>query len=261
MTAATIRVLGCSGSIAAGSRTTSFLLDSDVLIDAGTGVGDLTLDELAAIDHIFVSHSHLDHVLSIGLLADSVARRRIDRPPIRVHALPATLDALRQHIFNGVIWPDFTRLPSAEQPMLAFEAFSIGDVLTLGDRRIEVLPARHTVPAVGFAVLGPTDDSGAWVFTGDTGPNPALWQRLRTMKVAHLVIETAFSDEERALAKISSHLCPAALGKELAQLDGSVAVHITHIKPGEVAAVMAQIEALGSPHRIAALLAGHTIAL
>jgi cAMP phosphodiesterase len=261
MTAATIRVLGCSGSIAAGSRTTSFLLDGDVLIDAGTGVGDLTLDELAAIDHIFVSHSHLDHVLSIGLLADSVARRRVDRPPIRVHALPATLDALRQHIFNGIIWPDFTRLPSAEQPMLAFEPFSVGDVLTLADRRIEVLPARHTVPAVGFAVLGSTDGSGAWVFTGDTGPNPALWQRLRSLKVAHLVIETAFSDEERALAKISSHLCPAALGKELAQLDGSVAVHITHIKPGEVAAVMAQIEALGSRHQIAALMSGQVIRL
>jgi hypothetical protein len=41
-----IRVLGCSGSIAAGSRTTSFLVDDDVLVDAGTGVGDLTLDEM-----------------------------------------------------------------------------------------------------------------------------------------------------------------------------------------------------------------------
>ena len=61
-----IRVLGCSGSIAAGCRTTSFLIGHDVLVDAGTGVGDLTLDEMAAIDHIVVSHSHLDHVLSIG---------------------------------------------------------------------------------------------------------------------------------------------------------------------------------------------------
>jgi ribonuclease BN (tRNA processing enzyme) len=258
MTASTIRVLGCSGSIAAGSRTTAFLLDSDVLIDAGSGVGDLSLDELAAIDHILVSHSHLDHVLAIGLLADSVARTRIGRPPIRVHALPATIDALRTHLFNGVIWPDFTRLPTVEQPLLAFEPFAIGQVLAIGDRRIEVLPAEHTVPAVGFAVLA---EAGAWVFSGDTGPNPALWRRLRSLKVAHLVIETAFSDDERALAAVSSHLCPATLGQELAQLDGSVAVHITHIKPGEVGAVMAQIEALGSRHRIAALRAGSEFVL
>ena len=263
MTPSTIRVLGCSGSIAAGSRTTSFLLDADVLIDAGTGVGDLTLDELARIDHICISHSHLDHVLAIGLLADSVARRRVNAAPIVVHALPATLEALRKHIFNGVIWPDFTRLPSAEKPMLAFEPFAVGDVLTLGAHRIEVLPATHTVPAVGFAVL-PREggsDAGAWVFTGDTGPNPALWQRLRSLPLAHLVIETAFSDEERALAKISSHLCPALLGAELAQLEGSVTVHITHIKPGEVKAVMAQIAALGSRHRISALQSGQTLAL
>jgi len=232
-----------------------------VLIDAGTGVGDLTLDELALVDHILVSHSHLDHVLAIGLLADSVARRRAGGSPIRVHALPATLDALRQHIFNGVIWPDFTRLPSADKPLLAFEPFAIGDVLAIGTHRIEVLPAEHTVPAVGFAVLADNDAGGAWVFTGDTGPNPALWQRLRSMPVAHLVIETAFSDEERALASISNHLCPGSLGLELAQLDGSIAVHITHIKPGEVEAVMGQIQALGSRHRIAALASGQVVEL
>lgn len=257
----TIRVLGCSGSIAAGSRTTAFLLDDDVLIDAGTGVGDLTLDELARIDHVLVSHSHLDHVLAIGLLADSVARRRAGRPPIQVHALPATLAALRQHLFNGVIWPDFTRLPSAEHPVLAFTPLAVGDVLSVGARRVEVLPATHTVPAAGFAVLPLDDGGGAWVYTGDTGPNPALWQRLRHLPVAHLVIETAFSDEESTLARISSHLCPATLGHELAQLAGSVAVHITHIKPGEVDAVMAQIGALGSQHRIAALESGQVIEL
>ena len=255
-----IRVLGCSGAIAAGCKTTSFLLGETLLVDAGTGVGDLTLDELVRIDDILVSHSHLDHVLSIGLLADSVMRARaaLGRKPINVYALPETLAALRTHIFNGVIWPDFTRLPSAEQPILAFEPFAIGDVLAIGERRIEVLPAIHTVPAVGFAVLA---DAGAWVFTGDTGPNPALWQRLRNLSVAHLVIETAFSDEERALAKISSHLCPSMLGKELVQLNGSAAVHITHIKPGEVEAVMAQIEALGSRHRISALHSGHEMKL
>ena len=255
-----LNVLGCSGSIAAGCKTTAFLLDGDVLIDAGTGVGDLALESLACIDHILISHSHLDHVLSIGLLADSVmrVRRAQGRGPIRVHALPDTLAALRTHIFNGVIWPDFTRLPSAEDPVLELVPFEVGQVLTLNGKRIEVLSAAHTVPAVGFAV---ECAAGWWVYTGDTGPNPVLWERLRQMRVAHLIIETAFSDEERQLARISRHLCPSALGHELAQLAGSVDVHITHIKPGEVDAVMSEIGRLGTPHRIHALSAGQTMDL
>ena len=255
-----IRVLGCSGSIAAGSRTTSFLLDDNVLIDAGTGVGDLTLDEMAKIDHILVTHSHLDHVLSIGLLADSVTRRRhaASQPPVLVHALAETIAALREHVFNGVIWPDFTRLPDAINPVLRFQTIELGQRLTLGTRRIEVLPASHTVPAVGYAVLG---SRGAWVFSGDTGPNAALWQRLRDLPVAMLVIETAFGDDELALAKISKHLCPAQLKLELAQLAAPADVYITHIKPGEVDAVMTEIGAQHSPHRIQALVSGQLMTL
>ncbi|MBS0445276.1 MAG: 3',5'-cyclic-nucleotide phosphodiesterase [Proteobacteria bacterium] len=256
-----VHVLGCSGAIAAGCKTTAFLVDDDVLIDAGTGVGDMPLDAMARIDHILISHSHLDHVLSIGLLADTVLRQRRARgcAPIQVHALPETLAALRSHIFNGVVWPDFTRLPSAEQPVLEMLPCAIGDVLHLNGKRIEVLPAAHTVPAVGYAVDG--GDAGWWVYSGDTGPNPLLWQRLARMKVAHLVIETAFADEERALAHISQHLCPAELGSELAHLGGSVDVHITHIKPGEMDAVMAEIGRLKTPHRVSALTAGQLIQL
>lgn len=257
-----IRVLGCSGSIAAGSRTTSFLLDDDVLIDAGTGVGDLTLDEMAAIDHIFVSHSHLDHVLSIGLLADSVTRKRHARslPAVQVHALPATIDALRTHVFNGLIWPDFTRLPHPDHPVLRFSPVQVGDVIALGRRRIEVLPALHTVPAVGYAVWRDGPPAGpAWVFTGDTGPNPALWQRLAKMHIGTLVIETAFRDDEQDLAGISKHLCPQMLGRELANLQSPTQVLITHIKPGEVDAVMSEIEAQATPHRISAMATGQVI--
>ena len=114
-------------------------------------------------------------------------------------------------------------------------------------RRLRTPPATTGPPLPPFGMRSRT---------GDTGPNPALWQRLKDMKVAHLVIETAFSDEERQLARISRHLCPAMLGQELAQLDGSVDVHITHIKPGEMDAVMSEIGRLGTPHRIHALQAG-----
>ncbi|MBC7993833.1 MAG: 3',5'-cyclic-nucleotide phosphodiesterase [Rhizobacter sp.] len=255
-----IRVLGCSGAIAEGSRTTSFLVDHDVLVDAGTGVGDLPLEALAQIDHILISHSHLDHILAIGLLADSVMRLRAaqGRGPIQVHALPDTLEALRKHIFNGVIWPDFTRLPHADKPVLQLVPFTLGEQLQLGGKHFEVLSATHTVPAVGFALQG---RDGWWVYTGDTGPNPALWARLSSMKVTHLVIETAFSNEECELAQLSQHLCPKKLGLELNQLQGSVNVHITHIKPGEVCAVMAEVGALSTAHRVSALQAGQVLQL
>lgn len=255
-----IRVLGCSGSIAASRRTTAFLLDNDVLIDAGTGVGDLTLDEMATIEHILVSHSHLDHVLAVGLLVDSVMRRRRaeGRQPVQVHALPETIAALRTHLFNGVIWPDFTRLPNEQQPALQFRPLHVGQVIELGARRIEVLPAVHTVPTVGFAVLGA---AGAWVYTGDTGPNAALWRRLASMPVTALVIETAFRDDERQLASVTKHLCPEQLGAELAQLAQPVDVYITHIKPGEVDAVMSEVTELPLRHRIHPLVAGQQIAL
>jgi ribonuclease BN (tRNA processing enzyme) len=258
-----IRVLGCSGSIAAGSRTTSFLLDTSVLIDAGTGVGDLTLAEMVAIDHILVTHSHLDHVLSIGLLADSTARRRraAGKGPIVVHALPATIAALKLHIFNGVIWPDFTCLPDVEHPLIAFEPLAVGERLELAGRTIEVLSAAHTVPAVGYAVMATRADRGAWVFTGDTGPNPALWQRLAALPVASLVIETAFSDEEKTIAQVSGHLCPSELRAELQRLRQPTDVYITHIKPGEVERVMTEIAGLGSEHRVHALTTGQVIAL
>jgi ribonuclease BN (tRNA processing enzyme) len=250
-----IRVLGCSGAIAEGSRTTAFLVDDDVLVDAGTGVGDLPLEELARIDHILISHSHLDHVLAIGLLADSVmrVRRAEGRGPIRIHALPQTLLALRTHIFNGVIWPDFTRLPAPQEPALSMVPFEIGQQLILGGKTIEVLSAAHTVPAVGFAVR---HDRSWWVYTGDTGPNPALWERLSRMHVSDLVIETAFSDEEYDLARISKHLCPTELGRELKHLSVPVNVHLTHIKPGEREAVMTEVAALTTSHLIAPLSNG-----
>jgi ribonuclease BN (tRNA processing enzyme) len=150
-------------------------------------------------------------------------------------------------------------LPSAEQPVLRLVPFAIGDVLEIGGKRIEVLSAKHTVPAVGFAVDGGTQ--GWWVFSGDTGANPVLWQRLRRLKIAHLVIETAFSNDEHELARISRHLCPATLGLELAELEGSVDVYITHVKPGESENVMQQIEALGLSHRVSALAAGQVMRL
>jgi ribonuclease BN (tRNA processing enzyme) len=160
-----------------------------------------------------------------------------------------------------VIWPDFTRLPDVAHPALQFVPLVLGQVVEAAGHHIEVLPAQHTVPAVGYAVLGQSAGAGAWVYTGDTGPNAALWDRLATLKVAALVIETAFRDDEHAVATVSQHLCPARLQTELMQLAQPTDVYITHIKPGEVQTVMAEIAAQRTVHRILPLLSGQVLQL
>ena len=128
-----IQVLGCSGAIAQGCRTTAFLLDDDVLIDAGTGVGDLPLALMASVNHVFITHAHLDHVAALPLMLDAVASSRLARGAgaVQVHALPDTIAALRAHLFNGLIWPDFTAIPSTDHPLLAFVPLQVGERWTL----------------------------------------------------------------------------------------------------------------------------------
>ena len=232
-----VRVLGCSGGIGGALRTTSFLVDDDVLVDAGTGVGDLSLEQLAKVDHIFVSHSHLDHVTSIPFLVDTVCWMRA--APIVVYGIKETLDILRAHLFNWKIWPDFTQIPSADKPFMAYREIAPGETVTLGKRRFTAIPANHTVPAVGYAL---ETAKGALVYSGDTAPNDALWEVVnRTPNLKYLVIETAFSNKERDIARASKHLCPDLLAQELAKMRVSPEVFITHLKPGEGALTMKEI--------------------
>lgn len=225
-------------------RTTSMLLDTDILIDAGTGVGDLSVAELAQIDHVFVTHSHLDHVTSIPFLADTVGWMR-DKP-ITVHATHETLGILREHLFNWKLWPDFSKIPSEQNPVLRFEPIEIGVPVVLQGRTITPLPANHVVPAVGYQI---DSGNGSLVFTGDTTTNDALWPRVNAIaNLRYLIIETALSDEERELALASKHLCPSLLAEELVKLTGSPDVFITHLKPRESELIMREIAAQVTGH-------------
>ena len=235
-----LRVLGCSGGIGGNLRTTSFLLDRDVLIDAGTGVGELSLTELTAIEHIFVTHSHLDHVACIPLLLDSVGFTR-DRP-LTIYATAETLEILKQHIFNWKIWPDFSVIPNAQRPVMRYQPIKLGETIVLNKRKITAIPANHTVPAVGYHL---DSGSASLVFSGDTTTNDALWEVVNQINnLRYLIIETAFPDSEKDLAILSKHLCPSLLGNELSKLKLDAEVFITHLKPGEVEPTMREIENL-----------------
>ncbi|HEX8963113.1 MAG TPA: 3',5'-cyclic-nucleotide phosphodiesterase [Rhodocyclaceae bacterium] len=234
-----VRILGCSGGIGGRHlRTTSLLVDNDILIDAGTGVSDLSIAELAQIDHIFLTHTHLDHIACLPLMIDTVGDMR--GQPVTLHATDAVIEILRHHVFNWAVWPDFTEIPSPQQPFMRFEPMSVGRPVILDGRRIVPLPAAHTVPANAFQL-----DSGraSLVFSGDTGPCPALWTAVN--KIANLrtlIVETAFSNRERQLATASKHLCPDMLKEELASLQREAELFITHLKPGQVELTMQEIE-------------------
>lgn len=234
-----VRVLGCSGAIAKDCRTTSFLIDGEILVDAGTGVGDLTLDEMRKIDHVLLSHSHLDHVAALPLMVDAIAAQR--QEPLKIYALAGTIQALQAHIFNNVIWPDFSRIPTPEAPFISFHEIHVGQTFQLADKYVEVLPAVHTVPAAGFAV---TSGHGCWVYTGDTERNETFWNRVNQLNVAMLVIETAFSNREKDLARRSLHLSPTVLADELDCIarGKNYPIYITHTKPAETELIMAEIQ-------------------
>lgn len=232
-----VLVLGCSGGIGGKLRTTSLLLDDDVLIDAGTGVGDLSLEALTKIDHIFVTHSHLDHVTSIPFLVDTVGGMRTK--PLIVHALAETIADLRAHLFNWKLWPDFTEIPNPQQPMMRFSPVSLGHGHTIGGRTVTPLPANHVVPAVGYRL---DSGAGSLVFSGDTTTCDDLWKEVNLIgNLRYLIVETAFSNAERELAIRAKHFCPSLLSGQLDQLTQHAEIFITHLKPGEGDMIMREI--------------------
>ena len=245
-----IKILGCSGGIGGDMRTTSILVDEDVLIDAGTGVGDLSLEALLKIDHIFVTHTHLDHIVSIPLLLDTVMGLRTE--PITVHATLEVINILKQHVFNWLIWPNFNLIPDPAAPFLRYHEIFVGEGVRINSKIITAVPANHVIPAVGYQI-----DSGvnSLVFTGDTAGSAAFWHEINQIdNLKVLIIETAFSNAEMELARVSKHLCPFTLAEELGHLNSQPEVYITHLKPGEDKIIMQEIAAHPETQHCKALL-------
>jgi len=233
-----IRVLGCSGGIGAGAQTTAMLVDNDVLIDAGTGIGDLELEDIDSIRHVFLTHAHLDHIAGLPMLADRVFDENFDIP-LTVYAREETLHAVQDHLFNGVIWPDFSKLPTAENPMLRYQVCSPGDTVTIGHRDFYAVDVMHTVPSLGFTVQ---NSGGAFAVSGDTKTNETLWPVLNACDdLRVLVIEVSFPDEMAELAAEAGHYTPKSLTDDLKRLEHEPEIWLTGMKPGEEDRIFEQV--------------------
>lgn len=247
-----LRILGCSGGIADGLHTTTLLLNDEVLIDAGTGVGDLPLASMLLVEHVFLTHSHMDHIASIPMLLDSVFDR-IDTPVV-IHGLPETLQALQAHIFNNIIWPDFSVLPSPRNPVMRYQVMAPGEVFLYEDYTIEMIPVNHIIPGVGYRVQ--TLDK-AFAFSGDTTTNDRFWAALNQReRLDLLIVEAAFPDQDIDICRRAGHYCPRLLAEDLAKLEHRPEIYITHTKPGAELAIFEQCKKRISEHRINLLSGG-----
>ena len=242
-----LRVLGCSGGIGQNLRTSSYLVDDDILLDAGTGVGDMTLDAMRKLKHIFITHSHMDHIASIPLLVDTLFSDLNEQQPLIVHARQETIATFKKHIFNWEIWPDFTELPSKISPVLEFRPMLPGEVVEVADRSIEMIEVNHTVPAVAYAV---TANERVLVYSGDTTTNDNLWQVLNKYpRVDFMVLESAFANHDLELAKLAHHFCPSLLAEDLKKFRHNPRIGISHLKPGQEALIMQECHVAFGEHR------------
>ncbi len=223
-----VTVLGCNGSITGNLRTTCYQVDADVLIDAGTGAGDLSLQQAIAFDTVFLTHAHLDHCCMLPMLADAAGNFR--DTPLTVYALSDTISAIRRNLLNGEIWPDYAVLPTPERPYLRFQPIAPGETVELRGRRFTALPSKHSVPCVGYRV-----DSGtsSWVYSGDTTLCDAFWQALnRIENLRYLLIETTFLNANTSGAAHSGHMTAELLARGLHRLQHPVELFIVHMEAG-----------------------------
>jgi ribonuclease BN (tRNA processing enzyme) len=238
-----IRVLGSSGSEVPGHNLPAFLIDGEILLDAGTIGLSLTNDQQWKIKHILITHAHLDHIKGIPFLLDNIIIRNM-RHSITLMSGKDVLSDLKKNVLNDRIWPDFSKIPNKSKPVLRFSTINparskIIDGLTVHCERVN-----HSVPAYGYIIVG--KNNRAIAYTGDTGPTELLWKKMAKVNVCCLIIEVSFPNRMSKLAETSGHLTAKLLKKEIKKMETIPAnIYITHAKPQFMKDIRKEIKALG----------------
>ena len=238
-----VKVLGCSGSETIGHMPPGFLVNDRVMLDAGTISAALSIAGQSRITDIFISHTHLDHIKGILFLADNIIG--LTKQPVNIRAVPKVIDAIKTHLMNDVIWPDFTRIPTPKNPVLAYKPMKAGTTVAAAGLKIKAIPMNHPVPAVGFVV---SDGRSSFIYSADTGPNEKLWAEAKKVKnLKGIIVDTSFPNNMDFIAGLSGHFTPAQLHEDLrkAKVRNSVPIFIYHIKPVHKKRVIKELNDLG----------------
>jgi ribonuclease BN (tRNA processing enzyme) len=233
---------------------TSFLINGELALDAGSITQALPLDAQRRIRRIVLTHSHLDHTASIPFLVENTFGEQ--REALEILVTPQVMHTVKLHLFNNDTWPDFTRIPNDLLPALRLVQVEPRAPFSANGLQLTPVPVRHTVPTHGYLV---EDTDGAVLFTSDTGPTHEVWEVAnRTERLRALIVEVSFPSRMQSVADVSLHLTPTTLAGELAKLKRDVAVYLYHLKPAYVDELRQELAATRFPHPVEELRQGDT---
>ena len=233
-----IQILGGHGGLSKGHSTTSFLIDDKLLIDAGAVASTLSVEEQSKIDHILISHCHLDHIKDLAFLCDNCFGMR--KKPFEVFTHETVKKIIKAHLFNNIIWPDFSELPSVESPTINFNSIREEVKLRIGEFDITPIKVKHAHDAMGFIV---EKDQVAILFTLDTGPTDRIWEIARKIKnLKAIFTEVSFPNSLEKVAEVSDHHTANSLKFEMKKMPELIPVILTHLKPSYREIILKEIQ-------------------
>ncbi len=241
-----IKVLGCSGAEFPGHRPPSFLLNGKILFDTGSLTNVLDMKSQWKIEYIFITHSHLDHILGIPFLADNLIFRK-KKHRVNVVSIPPVIKTIRNSLLDGSIWPDFTVIPNAHAAILNLVELRPGHSMKVDGYTITPYPVNHSIPATGFLVENGKERR--FFYTGDTGPSDGTWEKIGAKEIHCLIIETSFPNRMEEIAIRTGHLTARLLKEELSKMIKlPERIYITHPKPQYSRLIKSEIKRLKIPH-------------
>ena len=234
-----IRVLGCAGTVSTESKTSAFLVNDKVLLDSGTICSSLSIEELRTLKNIFISHPHFDHIKGLPSLAETLIFMN-EPTPVTIYGSEMSIDSIRQHIMNGIIWPDFSKLPTREAPVIRYSPLQEKQSVTAEGVTITPWFLYHNYSDFGYLL---DDGRSTLLYTSDIGPDAELCVEGKVPD--SIIIEVSFPNENRELALMSGHLTPLLMLEMLQKLPKLPKnIYVAHLKTYFKEEIISELEAL-----------------
>ncbi|MDF1527028.1 MAG: 3',5'-cyclic-nucleotide phosphodiesterase [bacterium] len=198
------------------------------------------------IENIFITHAHLDHIKAVAFFADNLVTRGANHT-VFLYSDPEVIEILKRHLFNGLVWPDFSLIPSPDNPAIQYVSMEPETTVQLNKHRVTAYHVNHTTPAVGFLVEN--EEGKKVVYTGDTGPTEQPWHACDEHVLDGVIVEVSFPNRMTELAINTGHLTPDLLAREVLKMKNlPLRFFISHSKPSHMEEINNELAEMSREH-------------